>query len=206
MPRLIWVFAGRTVILLVLSWCSSYATQIHVESWRKQICTVLAATILNQHPIHVVNNTIKISKNDYLWEFINLSLLLLTQPLILETIALPLTGQLWTVYTDRLSCMITCYNSKFCATARQIQQNYPRNRFSSDVAQRGDSNDYPQHMFLWRTVDNYALLIINYPPHLFQWIIWAKSRENLTLGFLTMWDSNRPAQLHRLARSLKFWI
>ena len=28
MPRLIWVFAGRTVILLVLSWCSSFVVQV----------------------------------------------------------------------------------------------------------------------------------------------------------------------------------
>ena len=34
--------------------------------------------------------------------------------------------------------------------------------------------------------------------------IWATSRENLSSGFATRWDSNRPAQLMRLARVLKF--
>ena len=35
MPRLIWVFVGRTVILLVLLWCSSYG--ICTQDW---ICTL----------------------------------------------------------------------------------------------------------------------------------------------------------------------
>ena len=35
---------------------------------------------------------------------------------------------------------------------------------------------------------------------------WASSQENLSLGFPTKWGSNRPAQLQRLARGLKFWI
>ena len=33
----------------------------------------------------------------------------------------------------------------------------------------GDSNEYPQHMFLWRTGENYPSLIIKYPPYLFYW-------------------------------------
>ena len=32
--------------------------------------------------------------------------------------------------------------------------------------------------------------------------IWALSQENLSLGFATSWDTNRPAQLQRLARVL----
>ena len=32
---------------------------------------------------------------------------------------------------------------------------------------RGDSNEYPQHMFLWETTENYPLIIIKYPPYLF---------------------------------------
>ena len=35
-------------------------------------------------------------------------------------------------------------------------------------------------------------------------VIWATSRENLSSGFATSKDSNRPAQLMRLARVLKF--
>ena len=36
--------------------------------------------------------------------------------------------------------------------------------------------------------------------------IWATSWENLSLGFPTRVDSNRPAQLQRPDRVLKFWI
>ena len=32
------------------------------------------------------------------------------------------------------------------------------------------------------------------------------SRENLSSGFASRYDSNQPAQLQRLARGLKFWI
>ena len=35
-------------------------------------------------------------------------------------------------------------------------------------------------------------------------IILAAMRENLSSGFPTKWDSNRPAKLQRLARKLKF--
>ena len=34
---------------------------------------------------------------------------------------------------------------------------------------RGYSNKYPQHMFLWRTVQSYPLIIIKYPSYLFHW-------------------------------------
>ena len=37
-----------------------------------------------------------------------------------------------------------------------------------------------------------------------RWNIWALTRQNLSLGFPTKWDSNQPAQLQRLARKLKF--
>ena len=32
-----------------------------------------------------------------------------------------------------------------------------------------DSNVYPQHMFLWRIVQNYPSIITKYPPYLFHW-------------------------------------
>ena len=32
---------------------------------------------------------------------------------------------------------------------------------------RGDSNVYPQHMFLWRNKKKYPLIITKYPPYLF---------------------------------------
>ena len=38
------------------------------------------------------------------------------------------------------------------------------------------------------------------------WYILATSRENLSLGFATRYDSNWPAQLQKLARVLKLWI
>ena len=36
--------------------------------------------------------------------------------------------------------------------------------------QRGDSNEYPQHTFLWRTGKNYPSIIIKYPPYLLFWV------------------------------------
>ena len=32
---------------------------------------------------------------------------------------------------------------------------------------RGDSNEYPQHIFLWRNKQNYPLIITKYLPYLF---------------------------------------
>ena len=32
--------------------------------------------------------------------------------------------------------------------------------YSLESPRRGDSNEYPQHMFLWRTIENYPLMII----------------------------------------------
>ena len=48
MPRLIWVFAGRTVILLVLSWCGSfYYTSSRCRfSWLKCMSTLLQNSVL----------------------------------------------------------------------------------------------------------------------------------------------------------------
>ena len=34
-----------------------------------------------------------------------------------------------------------------------------------------DSNEYPQHMFLWWTDKNYPSIIFKYPPYLFFWMI-----------------------------------
>ena len=35
---------------------------------------------------------------------------------------------------------------------------------------RGDSNEYPQHMFLRRIDENYPSVVIKYPPYLFYWV------------------------------------
>ena len=37
-------------------------------------------------------------------------------------------------------------------------------------------------------------------------MVWAWSRENLSSGFPTRWDSNQPAQQLKLARDLKMWV
>ena len=41
--------------------------------------------------------------------------------------------------------------------------------YSLELPQRGGSNEYPQHMFLWRNKQNYPLIITKYPPYLFYW-------------------------------------
>ena len=38
--------------------------------------------------------------------------------------------------------------------------------YSLESPWRGDSNEYQQHMFLWRTDENYPSIIIKYPPYL----------------------------------------
>ena len=54
------------------------------------------------------------------------------------------------------------------------------------IAIRGDSNEYAQHMFLWRTVENYPLIIIKYPPYLLHWkgtvIFTLEKRIRLVFG------------------------
>ena len=49
--------------------------------------------------------------------------------------------------------------------------------YSLESPRRGDSNEYPQDMFLWRTDENYPSIIIKYPPYLFHWInTWTSCR------------------------------
>ena len=38
--------------------------------------------------------------------------------------------------------------------------------YSLESARQGDSKEYPQHMFLWTTGENYPLIITKYPPYL----------------------------------------
>ena len=45
---------------------------------------------------------------------------------------------------------------------------------------RDDSNEYPQHMFLWRTDKNYPSVIIKYPPYLVICLILMVSRLKTT--------------------------
>ena len=39
--------------------------------------------------------------------------------------------------------------------------------YSLESPCKHDSKEYTQHMFLWRTDENYSLIIIKYPPYLF---------------------------------------
>ena len=39
--------------------------------------------------------------------------------------------------------------------------------YSLELPERGDSNEHPQHTFLWRTIETYPLIITKYPPYLF---------------------------------------
>ena len=39
--------------------------------------------------------------------------------------------------------------------------------YSLELPRQGDSNEYPQHMFLWRNKQNCPLIITKYPPYLF---------------------------------------
>ena len=48
-------------------------------------------------------------------------------------------------------------------------------------------------------------MFLTFYESFYEWI-WAPSRENLSSGLSTRWDSNRPAQLQKLARALKFRI
>ena len=58
--------------------------------------------------------------------------------------------------------------------------------YSLESPQWGDSNEYPQHVFLWRTVENYPLIILKYPPYLLHWkgtvIFTSEKRIRLVFG------------------------
>ena len=41
--------------------------------------------------------------------------------------------------------------------------------YSLASPQRGDSNEYSQHMFLWRNKQNYPSIITKHTPYLFHW-------------------------------------
>ena len=43
--------------------------------------------------------------------------------------------------------------------------------YSLESPHWGDSNEYPQHMFLRRNKQNYPLIITKYPPYLFHWAL-----------------------------------
>ena len=61
--------------------------------------------------------------------------------------------------------------------------------YSLESPRQGDSNEYPQHMVLWRTDENYPSIIIKYPPYLFcvefdlsdHWSTWSLLRDSRSL-------------------------
>ena len=55
--------------------------------------------------------------------------------------------------------------SKLVRITTEVVLMSTRNMFLS----RGDSNEYPQHMFLWRNKQNYLLIITKYAPYLSYW-------------------------------------
>ena len=57
--------------------------------------------------------------------------------------------------------------------------------------QQGDSNEYPQHTFLWRNMENDPKIIIKYPLYLSlwssgqpSWVVLDYPEPNGSLGFL----------------------
>ena len=51
------------------------------------------------------------------------------------------------------------------------------------IASGGNSDEYQQHMFLWRTDENYSSVVIKYPPYQF---LWTCLSENLRSSHNTM--------------------
>ena len=78
--------------------------------------------------------------------------------------------------------------------------------YSLEAPRRGNSHEYPQHTFLWRTMENYPLIIIKHPPCLFHcnfdtWQNWIEQ-----CGFLTYCNvSKRWSGRQRRPRSDRFW-
>ena len=48
-----------------------------------------------------------------------------------------------------------------------MKDDFRQSLYSLESPQRGDSNGYPQHMFLRRSKQNYPLIITKYPSYLF---------------------------------------
>ena len=54
--------------------------------------------------------------------------------------------------------------------------------YSLESPRQGDSNEYQQHMFLWRTDKNYPSIISKNLPYLFFWLnlqIWENVEDLL---------------------------
>ena len=55
--------------------------------------------------------------------------------------------------------------------------------YSLESPGRGDSNEYPQCMFIWKNMENYPFIITEYPPCLFLWMIQDSSGEQIKWVF-----------------------
>ena len=66
------------------------------------------------------------------------------------------------------------------------------------IASWGDSNEYPQHMFLWRNKQNYPFIIMKYPPLTFHWRF-----HKIELIYLLCWLQNLGIKLKSI---LKFKV
>ena len=58
-----------------------------------------------------------------------------------------------------------------------------QNRLAVCCGDSSESNEYPQHMFLWRTDKNYPSIIIKYPPYLFFWTYQSTSTQASSVGW-----------------------
>ena len=56
--------------------------------------------------------------------------------------------------------------------------------YSLELPRRSNSVEYSQHMFLWRTIENYLLIITKYLPFLFYCRIMGSARK---VAFKYMW-------------------
>ena len=70
------------------------------------------------------------------------------------------------VWTLRLLPYLTCANSEGSGKTVQMR------RRARAFPRWSNSNEHPQYMFLQKPVENYSLIIIKYPPYLFQWFKW----------------------------------
>ena len=66
----------------------------------------------------------------------------------------------------------TCCEYSLESPQQGDSNEYPQHMFlccgySLESPQQGDSNEYTQYMFLWRNKQNYPLIITKYPPDLF---------------------------------------
>ena len=143
MPRLVWVFAGRTAILLGFVMSRLYAGLgcIIGRNWAylSSVSALLHAytkiIIFLSHLLHLC----VIEESN----FLSISVLFCSSVNI----------HIRRVFDDNLGIIFVI--SPCCGYSLESPPH------------RGDSNEYPQQMFLLRTIENYPLIIINYPPHLF---------------------------------------